>query len=150
MVVSMLIGKKTFKKLRTDDGFTLMELLVVLVIIGLLAGLVGPLLYNKINPAKQTIAQGQIGNFTTALESYWIDTGNFPSSEQGLEALRQNPGVSGWAGPYLRKDIPLDPWGNPYVYTFPGRDGHFELQSYGADGLEGGSQENKDVTSWGN
>ncbi len=145
----MQIGKSLSSKIKEEDGFTLMELLVVLVIIGLLAGLVGPLLYNKINPAKQTIAQGQIGNFTTALESYWIDTGNFPSSQQGLDVLRSNPGVEGWNGPYLRKEIPNDPWGNAYLYTFPGRDGSFEILSFGADGIEGGAGENADITSWG-
>ncbi len=146
----MRIGKTTFHKLRREDGFTLMELLVVLVIIGLLAGLVGPLLYNKINPAKQTIARGQIGNFTTALESYWVDTGNFPSTQQGLAVLRTDPGVPGWAGPYLRKNIPDDPWGQPFVYKYPGRDGQFEIVSFGADGVEGGTGENADITSWGN
>ncbi len=145
----MQIGKSLTSKIKEEDGFTLMELLVVLVIIGLLAGLVGPLLYNKINPAKQTIAQGQIGNFTTALESYWIDTGNFPSSQQGLDVLRSDPGVEGWNGPYLRKEIPNDPWGNAYLYTFPGRDGSFEILSFGADGIEGGAGENADITSWG-
>ncbi|UWP90896.1 type II secretion system major pseudopilin GspG [Aliiroseovarius crassostreae] len=146
----MQIGNHFKSRLKDDAGFTLMELLVVLVIIGLLAGLVGPLLYNKINPAKQTIARGQIGNFTTALESFWVDTGQFPSTQQGLAVLRENPGISGWNGPYLRKNIPLDPWGNPYVYLYPGRDGHFEILSYGADGVEGGTGENQDLTSWSN
>jgi general secretion pathway protein G len=127
-----------------------MELLVVLVIIGLLASLVGPLLYSKINPAKQTIAKGQIRNFTTALEGYWVDTGVFPTTQQGLAALRNDPGSSNWNGPYLRKEIPNDPWNNPYVYKFPGRDGHFEIISFGADGVEGGIDENEDLTSWSN
>lgn len=146
----MQIGKSLRNRLRANDGFTLMELLVVLVIIGLLAGLVGPLLYNKINPAKQTIARGQIGNFTTALESFWVDTGDFPSTQQGMGALRENPGVAGWNGPYLRKDIPTDPWGNPYNYVYPGKDGQFEIVSFGSDGVEGGTDENADVTSWSN
>lgn len=146
----MQTGKTLTRKLTRDDGFTLMELLVVLVIIGLLAGLVGPLLYNKINPAKQTIARGQIGNFTTAIESYWVDTGGFPTTQQGLEVLRENPGVSGWNGPYLRKDIPVDPWGNAYVYAFPGQNNQFEIVSLGADGVEGGTNEKADITSWSN
>lgn len=146
----MQTGNTFTRKLIRNDGFTLMELLVVLVIIGLLAGLVGPLLYNKINPAKQTIARGQIGNFTTAIESYWVDTGGFPTTQQGLAVLRENPGVNGWNGPYLRKDIPTDPWGNAYVYTFPGQNGQFEIVSLGADGVEGGAGENQDITSWSN
>ena len=133
-----------------DAGFTLMELLVVLVIIGLLASLVGPLLYSKINPAKQTIAKGQIRNFTTAIESFWVDTGVFPTTQQGLASLRTDPGLKNWNGPYLRKEIPDDPWNNPYVYKFPGRDGHFEIISFGADGVEGGIDENEDTTSWSN
>lgn len=136
-----------FEKLKRNDGFTLMELLVVLVIIGLLAGLVGPVLYNKINPAKATVARTQIGNFTTALESYWIDTGSFPSSQQGLSALSNDPGIAGWNGPYLRKVAPEDPWGNSYVYEFPSENGLFKIRSFGADGVEGGIDDGADILS---
>ncbi|NNF24154.1 MAG: type II secretion system major pseudopilin GspG [Rhodobacteraceae bacterium] len=131
-------------------GFTLMELLVVLVIVGLLAAFVGPILYQRISPAKQTAARAQIEGFTTALDTYLIDVGQYPTTEQGLTALRRNPGAGGWNGPYLRKEIPADPWGNLYVYRAPGRSGGFEIVSFGADGLEGGSGDAADVESWQN
>ena len=139
------------KKIRKGEaGFTMMELLVVLVIIGLLAAFVGPILYERISPAKQTAARSQIEAFMTALDIYVVDVGTYPTSEQGLEALRRNPGGPNWRGPYLRKEIPLDPWGNSYVYRAPGRSGGFEIVSYGADGLEGGSEEAADVQSGSN
>lgn len=130
-------------------GFTLTELLVVLVIIGLLASLVGPVLYQRINPAKQSVAQAQIENFMTALDSYFMDAGKFPSQQQGLSALRvRQEGEPKWNGPYLKKDIPGDPWGNPFVYRSPGRNGGYEVVSYGADGKEGGESDNADINSW--
>lgn len=131
-----------------EAGFTLMELLVVLVIIGLLAALVGPILYQRISPAKATVARSQIEAFAMALDNYLIDTGRYPSTEQGLEALRSNPGSPQWNGPYLKKEIPVDPWGNPYIYHAPGRSGGYEVVSYGADGLEGGTEDASDVQSW--
>lgn len=131
-----------------DRGFTLMELLVVLVIVGLLAAFVGPLLYQRISPAKQTAAARQIESFMTALDTYLVDVGRFPTTEQGLAALRKDPGEAGWNGPYLRKEVPLDPWSQPYVYRAPGRSGGYEIISYGADGLEGGTDEAADVESW--
>lgn len=135
------------KKIRA--GFTLTELLVVLVIIGLLAALVGPVLYQRINPAKQSVAQAQISGFMTALDSYFLDSGQFPTTQQGLAALRNKPdGLAKWKGPYLLKEIPLDPWGNPYQYRSPGRNGGYEIVSFGTDGKEGGENENSDVTSW--
>lgn len=134
------------KKVR---GFTLMELLIVLVILGLLAALVGPTLFQRIKPAKQSAARAQIENFMTALDSYFIDTGRFPTTQQGLAALRQRPdGEPQWAGPYLKKDIPTDPWGGQFQYRSPGRNGGYEIASFGADGKEGGEDENSDVTSW--
>jgi general secretion pathway protein G len=130
-------------------GFTLTELLVVLVIIGLLAALVGPVLYQRINPAKQSVAQAQISGFMTALDSYFLDSGQFPTTQQGLAVLRNKPdGLAKWKGPYLLKEIPLDPWGNPYQYRSPGRNGGYEIVSFGTDGKEGGENENSDVTSW--
>ena len=131
-----------------DAGFTLIELLIVLVIVGLLAAFVGPSLYQQINPARATAARSQIDAFMTALDNYLIDVGSYPTTEQGLEALRTDPGVADWRGPYLRKEIPLDPWGTDYVYRAPGRSGGFEIVSYGADGLEGGSDEAADLESW--
>lgn len=137
------------KKYFRNIGFTMMELLIVLVIIGLLAALVGPTLYQRINPAKQSVALAQIENFMTALDAYFIDTGSFPKNEQGLEVLRQRPdNTDKWRGPYLKKEIPKDPWGNPFVYHSPGRSGAYEIISFGADGREGGDDENKDITSW--
>ena len=127
----------------------MMELLVVLVIVGLLAALVGPTLYKRINPAKQSIAQTQIENFMSALDAFFIDTGDFPSQQQGLEALRTQPaGGSNWQGPYLKKAIPPDPWGNPYVYRSPGRNGGYEIVSLGKDGAEGGEGDDADIESW--
>lgn len=135
---------------RGERGFTMMELLVVLVIVGLLAAFVGPILYQRISPAKETAASSQIRAFMTALDIYLVDVGGYPTNEQGLDALRRNPGGPNWRGPYLRKEIPLDPWGNSYVYRSPGRSGGFEIVSFGADGLEGGSGEAADVESWSN
>ncbi|HXU92421.1 MAG TPA: type II secretion system major pseudopilin GspG [Gallionella sp.] len=130
-------------------GFTLTELLVVLVIIGLLAALVGPVLYQRINPAKQSVARAQIENFMSALDSYFLDIGKFPTQQQGLVSLRlRQDGESKWNGPYLKKDIPSDPWGNPFVYHSPGRNGGYEVISYGADGKEGGEGDNADINSW--
>jgi general secretion pathway protein G len=132
-----------------DRGFTLIELLVVLVIIGLLAALVGPTLYQRINPAKESAARAQIENFATALDGYLVDVGRYPSSQDGLKALRAKPeGAEKWNGPYLKKEIPVDPWGQAYVYRAPGRSGGYEIVSYGADGREGGEAENADIASW--
>ena len=129
----------------------MMELLIVLVIIGLLAALVGPALYQRIAPAKESVARAQIENFMTALDSYYIDTGRFPTTQQGLTALRAKPeGETHWKGPYLKKEIPTDPWGSPFVYRAPGRNGGYELLSFGADGREGGEGENRDIASWEN
>jgi general secretion pathway protein G len=130
-------------------GFTLIELLVVLVIIGLLAALVGPSLYQRISPAKESAARAQIENFATALDGYLVDIGRYPSTQEGLNALRAKPeGLDKWKGPYLKKEIPLDPWGQAYVYRAPGRSGGYEIVSYGADGREGGDAENADIASW--
>jgi general secretion pathway protein G len=138
---------KSFR--RSLRGFTLTELLIVLVIIGLLAALVGPVLYQRINPAKQSVARAQIENFMTALDSYFLDAGHFPTTQQGLTALRARPeGEAKWNGPYLKKEIPSDPWGNPFVYRSPGRNGGYEIVSNGADGKEGGEAENADINSW--
>ena len=132
-------------------GFTLMELLIVLVIVGLMAALVGPALYQRINPAKETAARSQIQSFSTALDSFFADVGRYPTTPEGLNALRAKPeGATKWNGPYLKKEIPRDPWGAAYVYRTPGRSGGYEILSFGADGREGGEGENADVTSWEN
>ncbi len=137
-------------RLRQPRGFTLMELLLVLVIVGLLAALVGPTLYQRIKPAKETAARMQIENFGVALDSFLVDLGRYPNTQEGLGALRAKPaGVADtWNGPYLKKELPLDPWGHPYAYRAPGRSGGYEIVSYGADGREGGEGENADITSW--
>jgi general secretion pathway protein G len=137
------------RNIDSTRGFTMMELLVVLVIVGLLAALVGPTLYKRINPAKQSVAQAQIENFMAALDAFFIDNGEFPTEQQGLLALREKPaGVNTWHGPYLKKVIPKDPWGNPYVYRSPGRNGGYEIIALGKDGSEGGEGGGQDIVSW--
>ena len=134
---------------KVTGGFTLMELLIVLVIIGLLAALVGPTLYQRIKPAKQAASRAQIENFATALDGFYIDTGRYPTSQESLKALRAKPeNLEKWNGPYLKKEIPNDPWGNAYVYRAPGRSGGYEIISYGGDGREGGEGEDADINSW--
>ncbi len=138
------------KGTQRTEGFTLMELLIVLVIVGLLAALVGPTLYKRVNPAKSSAAQAQIENFMKALDSFFVDNGSFPSSQQGLQSLRVAPQNNpNWQGPYLKKEIPFDPWGNAYIYRSPGRSGGYEVLSLGTDGMEGGEGDAKDVNSWG-
>jgi general secretion pathway protein G len=135
---------------RTQRGFTLVELLVVLAILGMLAALVGPQVLNQLGGAKSKSAQIQIRDLEQALEMYKLDVGRFPNSGEGLEALVRSPGrARGWNGPYLRKDeIPLDPWGNEYQYQFPADTAMgYELISYGSDGRAGGSGEAADVSS---
>ena len=139
-------------KRRNRRGITLIELLVVVTIIGLFAALVAPKLWNKVSGAKQTVARQQINDFETALGAYKLDTGRFPTTDQGLAALRVKPqGVERWDGPYLPKDIPMDPWGRAYIYKYPGDHGDEpEIMSYGADGKEGGEKEDADICSWKN
>jgi general secretion pathway protein G len=139
-----MYAKKAFGR-----GFTLMELLLVLVIIGMLAALVGPTLYQRIKPAKQSATRAQIANFATALDAFYFDMERYPTTQEGLGALRTRPeGGEGWNGPYLKKEIPGDAWGHAYVYRAPGRSGGYEIQSYGADGREGGDADNADINSW--
>lgn len=132
-------------------GFTLVELLVVLAIIGMLAGLVGPAVLNQLGGAKSKSAQVQIRDFEQALEVFKLDVGRFPNSEEGLDALVRQPGnLVGWNGPYLRRNqIPEDPWKREYQYRFPGeRGGDVDIFSLGADGAPGGEDENADVGNW--
>jgi general secretion pathway protein G len=130
-------------------GFTLMELLLVLMIIGMLAALVGPTLYQRIKPAKQSATRAQLANFSTALDAFYVDCERYPTTQEGLTALRDRPeGAEKWNGPYLKKEVPMDPWGHPYVYRAPGRSGGYEIVSYGADGREGGDGDNADINSW--
>lgn len=130
-------------------GFTLLELLVVMVIIGLLAGYVGPRFFSQIGKSEVNTARAQIDAFEKALDQYRLDVGRYPSAEQGLPALMAAPaGASRWQGPYLRKAVPADPWGNPYRYRQPGEHGEYDLFSYGADGQPGGEGTNADITNW--
>jgi general secretion pathway protein G len=134
---------------RGESGFTLVEILVVIIIIGLLAALVGPKLFGKVSEAKLKATKAQIELFGTALDAFRLDTGRYPTAEEGLKVLREKPsGVEGWEGPYLPKEIPSDPWKRPYVYKSPGEHGEYDLISYGLDGVEGGEGENQDVVSW--
>jgi len=138
---------RRMKAIRRISGFTLVELLVVLAILGMLAALVGPQVLNQLGGAKSKSATIQIRDFEQALELYKLDVGRFPRSGEGLEALvRQPSGAKGWNGPYLKKDeLPMDPWGNPYEYRVSGS--RVEIISYGADGRAGGSDEDADVSN---
>lgn len=136
------------KQHRNNKGFTLIELLVVMVILGLLAALVGPRLFGHVGKASQKAAKTQIEMLGQALDSYRLDTGKYPTTSEGLNALVTNSGVQGWDGPYLKKGVPNDPWKKPYQYQSPGTHGEYDLFSYGADGAPGGEGENKDIASW--
>ncbi len=139
-----LIAAKTRQK-----GFTLIELLVVLAIIGLLAGLVGPNVLRQLGGAKTKTAKVQIKDLEQSLEMYKLDVGQFPSSNEGLEALVHKPGnADGWNGPYLKSGVPKDPWKHEYHYTYPGEHGEFDILSLGQDGAPGGEGEDSDVGSW--
>lgn len=136
-------------RLINTKGFTLLELLVVIVIIGLLAGYVAPRYFSQVGKSEVKVTQAQIDALSKALDQYRLDTGHYPNMEQGLQALNQRLGSEPkWGGPYLSKAIPLDPWGNAYVYLMPGQHGDFDLYSYGKDGQAGGEGENQDIVSW--
>jgi general secretion pathway protein G len=135
---------------RDQRGFTLIELMVVMIILGLLAALVVPRMFGRLGEAKTKAAYAQIELFGTALDSFRLDVGRYPTTEEGLEALISPvSGVEEWNGPYLKKnEIPLDPWNRPYHYESPGNHGDYDLYTLGADNAEGGEGENKDVVSW--
>ena len=135
--------------IRDQRGFTLIELLVVIIVLGLLVGLVGPRLFGRVGQSKVAAARAQIELLGASLDQYRLDIGSYPTTAQGLDALQRNPSVTNWNGPYLKKDVPKDPWGNPYKYRCcPGQRGDYDLWSEGADGQPGGEGENADITSW--
>lgn len=138
------------RRTRLQAGVTLIEMLVVVTIIALFAALVAPKILGRADQARITAGKVQIQNFQGALAQYKLDVGNFPTSEMGLRALREKPaGVESWRGPYMPKDIPLDPWGHEYIYKFPGEHGDEpDITCLGADGQPGGVDINADILSW--
>ena len=139
----------TGSRQRTQGGFTLLELLVVMVIIGLLAGYVGPKYFSQIGKSEVKAARAQIDSLGKALDQYRLDTGHYPSAEEGLAALITRPANQPkWDGPYLTKNVPVDPWGHAYIYKFPGEHGEYDLISLGKDGQPGGEGEAADLTNW--
>jgi general secretion pathway protein G len=131
-------------------GFTLLELLVVMVIIGLLAGIVAPRYFAQVGKSQVKAVKAQVDGLSKALEQYRIDVGHLPTNEQGMAALQTQPtGEQNWAGPYLQKEVPLDPWGNPYNYVVPGtHNNDYDLWSWGRDGKQGGTGEDADIGNW--
>lgn len=131
------------------NGFTLLELLVVIVIIGLLAAYVGPKYFSQLGKSEVTVAKAQIEAFEKSLDTYRLDVGRYPTTEEGLAALLTAPATAGvkWNGPYLKKGVPPDPWGHPYGYKAPGTRAEYEITSLGKDGQPGGSGDNADITS---
>lgn len=136
---------------RAKRGFTLLELVVVIIVLGLLAAIVAPQILGRVSDARTTAAETQVSLFGTALDNYRLDNGSYPTTEQGLAALREKPTrapiPTNWRGPYMRKDVPLDPWGKPYIYRSPGERNAsgYDLMSLGRDGKPGGEGEDKDV-----
>ena len=145
----MPFNNQSIKLLYKNQGFTLLELLVVMVIIGLLAGYVGPKYFEQIGKSETKTARAQVDSLGKALDQYRIDVGQYPTTEQGLAALNKSPNnLAKWSGPYLAKAIPIDPWGASYQYKSPGEHGEYDLFSLGKDSQQGGTKESVDVVSW--
>jgi general secretion pathway protein G len=142
------MSKTREKKRLKEKGFTLIEILVVMVIITLLASLVAPRLFPKLGKGKQSAAKAQIELLEQGLDQLRLDTGRYPTTQEGLSVLATNQNIENWDGPYLKKGLPNDPWGKPYNYQCPGTHGEYDLFSYGRDGAIGGEGEDKDVVSW--
>jgi general secretion pathway protein G len=142
------------RRVSNASGLTLIEIVVVIIVLGLLAGLVGPQIIGRVSQAKSETARTQVELFAVALDNYRLDNGRYPTTEQGLEALRTKPTrepiPANWRGPYLRKDVPVDPWGQPYLYKSPGDENPtlYDLYTLGRDGQPGGEDEDADIQSW--
>jgi general secretion pathway protein G len=133
---------------RRNRGISLIELLVVMAIIAMFLTLVGSRVFRNVEKSKQVVAKNQIHEFETVLDMFRLDVGRYPSTQEGLQALQVRPsGLDNWDGPYMKKDVPLDPWNHAYVYRCPGQHGDFDLIALGADGQEGGEGDNRDVTN---
>jgi len=148
----MMRKTKKLPKRTNESGFTLIELLIVMVILVLLASLVGPRLFGQLGAAKGKAARAQIEMLGAALDSYRLDMSNYPLTDQGIAALSVAPiepnAAVLWRGPYLKKPVERDPWGNNYIYKSPGSHAEYDLSSLGADGKEGGSGDDSDIVSW--
>jgi len=141
---------KKFNSVESSQrGFSLIELIVVLVILGLLATIVGPSVMSRLGKGKADIARVQIDNLEGALSLFRFDIGRYPNTSEGFTALIESPGIQNWSGPYLeKKRVPVDPWGREYEYRSPGQNGDYDIICYGADGVEGGEGDNVDIVSW--
>jgi general secretion pathway protein G len=148
------VSVRTERSARPRSGFTLIEILVVIAVLAMLAALVAPNVFQHVGTAKDATARSQIELLGAALDAYRLDNGRYPSTDQGLDALQEQPTTQplpgNWRGPYLRKAVPQDPWGNPYIYLSPGEANPrgYDLLSLGADGLPGGEGEDADIASW--
>ena len=153
MMHELRLRARSRRDRRVRSGFTLIEILVVIVVIAILATLVAPNIFQHVGAAKDATAKSQIEMLGAALDAYRLDNGRYPSTEQGLNALWEKPTIdppANWRQPYLRKPVPMDPWGRAYIYLFPGQVNvqGYDLLSYGADGKAGGEGEDADITSW--
>lgn len=145
-------GRKIKRKLQKENGFTLMEIIAVFLLVAALYALVGPYIWNRLEQGRVQAARAQLSIFKNCLDYYRLDMGSYPSADEGLEALRQPPATNSgrWMGPYIEGPIPKDPWGNSYIYRFPGEKnpGGYDLYSLGADGREGGDGFDAEIRLW--